>query len=92
MTKLFDSNKNRWKTDEEVELERDLSRNEQLKKSVYDMTVNFSFSVNDVMLNSGLNADVLEALEFEETTGFDLVQPFVADYELNQRQIVIYMI
>ena len=29
------------------------------------MQVNFSFSVNEVSLNSGLNADVLDVLDFK---------------------------
>lgn len=41
------------------------------------MTVNYKFSVNEVKLNSGLNADVLQAFSQSEIDGgaseFDLV-------------------
>jgi len=41
------------------------------------MTVNYKFSVNEVKLNSGLNADVLQAFSLAEIDGdaseFDLV-------------------
>lgn len=57
-----------------------------------DLHVDFSFSVNEVRLNSGLNSDVLDTLDDSSVTEFELAQPFVADYELNQRQIVIYMV
>ena len=57
-----------------------------------DLHVDFRISVNEVRLNSGLNADVLETLADNSFTEFELAQPFVADYELNQRQIVIYLI
>jgi len=82
VTKLYDSEKNRWKTEADIEGERYLSRQEQLKKVAFDMTVNFSFSVNEVKLNSGLNTDVLDALKTTQSE-LDLAEPFVADYELN---------
>ena len=54
------------------------------------MFVDFPFNVNFVAFNSGLNADFFEAMESENE--LDLVQPFVADYEINQRQFAFYVI
>ena len=48
--------------------------------------------MNSVRLNSGLNADLAIALADSTSTEFDIVQPFVADYELNHRQLVVYII
>ena len=55
------------------------------------MQVDYAFNVNDVRFNSGLNADVMQVLE-NNGNEFDLVQPFVADYEMNHRQLAIYVI
>ena len=90
VTKTFDADLERWKTLADHEADRDLSRAEQLRKYKLDMQVDFSFNVNDVRFNSGLNADVMEALA--DGNEFDLVQPFVADYEMNHRQLVIYVV
>lgn len=48
------------------------------------MQVDYGFNINDVRFNSGLNADVMDALQ-SEAQAHDLVQPFVADYEINHR-------
>ena len=48
------------------------------------MQVDYAFNVNDVRFNSGLNADVMQVLK-NNGNEFDLVQPFVADYEMNHR-------
>ena len=49
------------------------------------MDIEYSFNINDVKLNSGLNADIMEVLSSPSATAFDVIQPFVADYEINHR-------
>ena len=63
VTKLYDSDKNRWKTERDIDRERDMSFIDQKRIAETDMTVNFSFSTNQVKFNSGLNADVIDALK-----------------------------
>ena len=43
-------------------------------------------------LNSGLNADFMKALDGAAENVYDLMSHFVADYELNHRQIALYLI
>ena len=84
MTKI-DYDKIAKENEEEV-----LTRTESLKKQKLDMYVDFPFNVNYVNFNSGLNADFIEAMQ--SVNEFDLVQPFVADYEINHRQFAFYVI
>ena len=51
----------------------------------------YPFSINEVKFNSGLNEDFKNALEQGES-GFDKIQPIVADYEMNYRQLVLYVV
>jgi hypothetical protein len=60
------------------------------EKSLH-MTVEMPFMINDVGFNSGLNKDFDRAIHLSDTE-FDLVQPLVADYELNHRQLVVYVL
>ena len=55
------------------------------------MQVEMPFNINIVRYNSGLNKDFSVAIYTSETE-FDLVQPLVADYELNHRQLTIYIL
>lgn len=85
VSKTYDSDRERWKTQQDVEAEMDLSRREQSRKQQLDMQVDFNFNINYVNFNSGLNADVFEVLTATNASVFDLIQPFVADYEINHR-------
>ena len=55
-----------------------------------DLEINFRFSTREVEFNSALNADMIKALEKAEDE-FELMRPILTDYELNQRQYVIYI-
>ena len=91
VSKTFDSDRSRWKTEEDLKKEMDMSRRQQSRLLQLDMQVDYGFNINDVRFNSGLNADVMDALQ-SEAQAHDLVQPFVADYEINHRQLAIYLI
>ena len=69
MTKIYASDQDKWKTEYDLENERDLSRREINRLFQLDMQVDFSFNVNDVRFNSGLNADIMEALETGDEDG-----------------------
>ena len=60
------------------------------EKSLH-MSIEMPFIINNVQYNSGLNVDFLEAIDNSQTE-FDLVQPLVADYEINHRQLVVYIL
>ena len=80
--KVFDSEKQRWKG------KGDISQNSYL-----DIEVLYSFSINEIKFNTGLNEDFMAALESASAEkSFELIQPIVADYELNYRQLVLYMV
>ena len=49
------------------------------------MQVEYNFSVNDVRFNSGLNLDFADALLYSDGNEYELIAPFVAEYELNHR-------
>ena len=67
----------------------DLTKREQSLQSLLNLQVDYAFSVNNVGLNSGLNADLASVLNATWAGNlrneFDLVRPFVTDYELNHR-------
>ena len=63
ITKIFDSDKRKWKAEADFASDADLSRREQIRKIELDLQIDYTFSVNDVRFNTGLNADFAEALE-----------------------------
>ena len=77
--KVFDSERRRWRNpNESASTERNL-----------DIEVIYPFSVNEVKFNTGLNEDFIAVLEAaknsDDNRNVDLIQPIVADYELNYR-------
>ena len=54
--------------------------------------IDLPFSINEVRLNSGLNSDFMKALDGAAENVYDFMSLFVADYELNHRQIALYLI
>ena len=72
--KTFDTELQRWKTSVDLEKDKDpyvsinQKKREKLQSDQVDMTVDFSFNVNHVRLNSGLNADFMDVLGAEKAT------------------------
>jgi hypothetical protein len=56
-----------------------------------DLEINYRFSIREVEFNSALNADMIKALANAKDE-FELIRPILTDYELNQRQFVIYIV
>lgn len=89
ITKVFDAKKKKWKMARDYARDADLTKREQSLQSLLNLQVDYAFSVNNVGLNSGLNADLASVLNATWAGNlrneFDLVRPFVTDYELNHR-------
>jgi len=77
--KVFDSEKRVWQVAEG-------ERNQFL-----DIEVAYKFSINHVRFNSGLNEDFMAALKSPEISE-TLLTPLLTDYELNHRQLVLYVV
>jgi hypothetical protein len=54
-----------------------------------DIRVNYPFTIRQVVHNSALNADFINAMKAKNA---NLLYPFCTDYELNYRQFAIYMV
>ena len=80
MKKVFDSEKRTW-----------AGKESKGNDNFLDIEVAFKFAINQIRFNSGLNEDFIEALQ-DPGNKQKLISPLLTDYELNHRQIVLYLV
>lgn len=92
VTKTFNSQTDKWKQARDFARDPDLSWKERQRQSLLNVEINFPVSVNNVKFNTGLNADLAYEMKDVRGTVYELLHSFVVDYELNHRQMAVYMI
>ena len=78
--KVFDSEQRTWQSPDTMN-----------KNTFLDIEVTYKFAVNQVRFNTGLNEDFMAALK-DTNNKQNFITPLLTDYELNHRQIVLYIV